>query len=135
MLAIADAAVMGVQVTRLLPDGTDRERGDDAKITIGQCVGSPIVLAPPNDLLGLTIAEGAEDGLSAALASGMGAWAAGGAGRMAALADVVPAYIDCITVLVDSNIDGRKGATALAGGLHARGFAGEGQVLLCEVRK
>ena len=31
--AIADDAVMGVHITRLLPDGSWRDRGDDAKIT------------------------------------------------------------------------------------------------------
>jgi hypothetical protein len=40
-IAIADDAVMGVHITRLLPDGSWRDRGDDAKITIGHCLGSP----------------------------------------------------------------------------------------------
>jgi hypothetical protein len=62
-IAIADDAVMGVHITRLLPDGSWRDRGDDAKITIGHCLGSPIALASSNDLLGLTIAEGIEDAL------------------------------------------------------------------------
>jgi hypothetical protein len=44
-----------------LPDGSWRDRGDDAKITIGHRLGSPIALASSNDLLGLTIAEGIED--------------------------------------------------------------------------
>jgi Toprim domain len=128
-----DAAVMGVQLTRLLPDGADRERGDDAKITIGHCLGAPIIVAPPTDLLALTIAEGIEDALSAHLVTGAGAWAAGGAGRMAALAEAVPTYIDCVTILIDGNEDGRRGAMALVDRLHARGFDGEGQVRLCEV--
>jgi hypothetical protein len=39
-IAIADDAEMGVHITRLLPDGSWRDRGDDAKITIGHCLGS-----------------------------------------------------------------------------------------------
>jgi hypothetical protein len=57
-LAIADTAVLGVHITRLEPDGTDRERGDGAKIMVGRSAGWPIVLAPLNDLLGLAITEG-----------------------------------------------------------------------------
>jgi hypothetical protein len=113
-IAIADDAVMGVHITRLLPDGSWRDRGDDAKITIGHCLGSPIALASSNDLLGLTIAEGIEDALNAHQATGVGAWAAAGAGRMAVLADTVPTWMSTITVQVDGNADGRKGAAALA---------------------
>jgi hypothetical protein len=105
-IAIADDAVMGVHIARLLPDGSWRDRGDDAKITIGHCLGSPIALASSNDLLGLTIAEGIEDALNAHLATGMGAWATAGAGR--------PTWMSTITVQVDGNADGRKGAAALA---------------------
>jgi hypothetical protein len=79
------------------------DRGDDAKITIGHCLGSPIALA-----------EGIEDALNAHQATGMGAWAAAGAGRMAVLADTVPTWMSTITVQVDGNADGRKGAAALA---------------------
>ena len=46
---------------------------------IGRSSGSPIVLAPANDLLGLVISEGIEDALSLHEASGCGAWAAGSA--------------------------------------------------------
>jgi hypothetical protein len=83
--------------------GHGRDRGDDAKITIGHCLGSPIALA-----------EGIEDALNAHQATGMGAWAAAGAGRMAVLADTVPTWMSTITVQVDGNADGRKGAAALA---------------------
>ena len=49
-LTIADSAVRGVHITRLAPDGTDRERTDNRdKIIVGRCVGTPVVLAPPND--------------------------------------------------------------------------------------
>jgi hypothetical protein len=90
VIAISDHAVTGVHLTRLLPDGSGKAEFDDpdenAKITIGLSAGSPIVLAPPNDLLGLAISEGVEDGLSAHEATGLGAWAAGSAPRMPALA-------------------------------------------------
>jgi hypothetical protein len=55
-----------------------------------------------------------EDALNAHQATGMGAWAAAGAGRMAVLADTVPTWMSTITVQVDGNADGRKGAAALA---------------------
>jgi hypothetical protein len=68
VIAIADGAVTGVHLTRLRSDGSGKAEFEDpdenAKIMIGHSAGSPIVLAPPNDLLGLAIAEGIEDGLS-----------------------------------------------------------------------
>jgi hypothetical protein len=65
---------------------------------IGPSAGQPIVLAPVNDLLGLAITEGIEDGLAVHQATGLGVWAAGSATRMPALAHLVPSYIECITV-------------------------------------
>jgi hypothetical protein len=100
-----------------------RDRGDDAKITIGHCLGSPIALASSNDLLGLTIAEGIEDALNAHQATGMGAWAAAGAGPMAVLADTVPTWMSTITVQVDGNADGRKGPRRWPTRLYERGDA------------
>jgi hypothetical protein len=112
--------VVAVHITRLVPDGSDRERGKRAKITIGRPLGRPIVLAPPNDLLGLVIAEGIEDALSAHEATGLGAWAAGSASFMPALAETIPSYIESLTILVDDNPAGWKGSTALRGRLLAR---------------
>jgi hypothetical protein len=57
-LAIADDAVCGVHITRLAPNGLGKACTDADKIMIGMSVGSPIVLGPPNDLLGLAITEG-----------------------------------------------------------------------------
>jgi hypothetical protein len=117
-VAISDSAVRGVHLTHLLPDGSDRI----GKITIGRgSAGSPIILFPPNDLLGLAIVEGIEDGLSVYAATGLGVWAAGTAGRLPALADTVPAYVECVTVLGHDDPAGRKGATELAQRLRARG--------------
>src|SRR5262249_48137987 len=88
--------------------------------TIGRPLGRPIVLAPPNDLLGLVVAEGIEDALSAHQCTGLGAWAAGSASYMPALAETIPAYIECLTILVDDNLAGWKNSTALRDGLLAR---------------
>jgi hypothetical protein len=125
-LAVADAAVCGVHLTRLLPDGSGKAVFDDpdeqAKIMIGHSAGWPLVLAPPNDLLGVTIAEGIEDALSVHLVSGLGAWAAGCASRLPALAAAVPGYVECVTLLVDDDRDGRRHAGALAERLIGRGI-------------
>ena len=78
--------MVGVHLIKLKPDGSDRLRDDPkCKITIGKGVTAAITLAPPNDLLGLVIAEGVEDALTAHEATGLGAWAAGGAWRMSTL--------------------------------------------------
>jgi hypothetical protein len=124
VIAIADGAVMGVHLTRLRPDGSAKATFEDpdepAKIMIGHSTGSPIILAPPNDLLGLAIAEGIEDGLSVHQDTGLGVWTAGSASRMPALADLVPAYIDCVTVIGDDDEDGRRHASELVCRLQSR---------------
>jgi hypothetical protein len=77
---------------------------------------APIWLAAVNDGLGLVIAEGIEDGLSAYEATGLGAWAAGTANRMPDMAAAVPA------LMVDADDDnaGEKYSTELAQLLVAR---------------
>jgi hypothetical protein len=117
-----NTAEAAVHLTRLLPDGSDRRRGDGAKITIGSPLGCPIVIAPPNDLLGLAITEGIEDALSAHEATGLGAWAAGSASFMPKLANAVPNYIECVTVFAHDDASGRRGAVALAKALTDRGI-------------
>ena len=104
----------GVHITRLAPDGSGKAGTDNDKIMIGLVTGSPIVLAPPNDLLGLAIAEGIEDALSAHAATGLGAWAAGAASFLPALAPAIPSYVECITILADSDPDGERHAAELA---------------------
>jgi CHC2 zinc finger/Toprim domain len=121
VIGIADNMVLGVHLIKLKSDGSDRLRDDPkCKITIGQGFVAPIVLAPANDLLGLVIAEGIEDALNAHEASGLGAWAAGGATRMPALANLVPSYVECVTILVDDNEAGRLNSHKLAGRLRDR---------------
>ena len=53
------------------------------KKIIGSPAGLPVIVSPVNDLLGLAICEGIEDALSVYAATGLGAWAAGGAGALA----------------------------------------------------
>jgi hypothetical protein len=121
-LAIADAAMLGVHITRLAPDGADRERGDGAKIMVGRSVGLPIVLAPLNDLLGLAITEGIEDGLSVFGGTGLGVWVAGCASRMPALADAIPGLTDCVTIHAHGDDAGQDGARKLAATIKRRGI-------------
>jgi hypothetical protein len=104
----------GVHVTRLAPDGSAKAGTERDKIMVGLSAGSPIVLAPPNDGLGLAITEGIEDALSAHVATGLGAWAAGAASFLPALAPAIPPYVDCITILADDDPDGRRHAAELA---------------------
>jgi hypothetical protein len=121
VLDIAAADIYGVQLTKLKPDGSGKADVEPNKITLGRCVGSPIVLASPSDMVALTIAEGVEDALSNRVISGRGAWSAGGAGRMPPLADAVPLCIESVTIMVDDNDAGRRGSNELAQRLHARG--------------
>jgi hypothetical protein len=126
VLTIADDAVRGIHLTRLRPNGSGKAVFDDpeqtAKIMIGLSMGSPIVLAPPNDLLGMAIAEGIENGLSLHQDTGLGVWAAGAASRMPALAKVLPACIDYTTIAADDDSDGRRFAAELAGRIRGRGM-------------
>ena len=92
-------------------------------MTVGKgAVGTPIVLAPPNDLLGLAITEGIENALSLYEATGLGCWASGGAGRLPPLAAAVPRWIDTVTVWGDPEPVGRHNARALADAIQARGI-------------
>jgi hypothetical protein len=114
--------VESVHLTLLRPDGNDKAAIDKPKLIVGSPCAQPITLAPPNDLLGLAITEGIEDALSVHAATGLGAWAAGAATFMPALADAVPTYIDCITIYAHADEAGQRGATGLAERLHQRGF-------------
>jgi hypothetical protein len=119
ILSIPDHAIRGVHITALLSDGSGKAGTDRDKIMIGKSIGSPIVLAPP-DGLGLAITEGIEDALSVHEATGLGAWAAGSASRMPPLADVVPDYIECVTIVADADEVGKTNAKKLADALAQR---------------
>ena len=130
-LLIEDQAVTGLHLTRLRADGLSKANCEASKITVGRGNTSPIVLAPPNDLQSLAIAEGIEDALSIHAATGIGAWAAGTANRLPAMAHHVPDYIDCVTIAVDDDDVGEKYATELAEGLTTRGI----EVLMAHLGK
>jgi hypothetical protein len=117
--------VDAVHLVLLKPDGSGKVDSTPNKITVGSPAGQPIILAPLNDLLGLAITEGIEDALSVHTASGLGAWAAGGASHMPALADAVPGYVDWFRVIADGNETGHRNAFELYHSLIDRGLHGE----------
>ena len=129
LLDITSANIHGVQLTKLKPDDSGKAALEPNKITLGRCIGYPIVLTPPNDLLSLIIVEGVESGLSAALVTGRGVWVGGGASRLYALADRVPDNIETITIIQEDDNAGRRGANELARRLYARGF----EVKICTI--
>jgi CHC2 zinc finger/Toprim domain len=132
-LIITDENVVGVHLIKLRPDGSDRLREDGAKITIGKEITMPVVLAVPNDGLGLAIAEGIEDALIAHQETGLGAWAACSAGRLPKLAEHIPRYIECVTILVDDNEAGRVNSNELAARINQLRF-GRTEVLMTSIR-
>jgi putative DNA primase/helicase len=121
VLSIADADVRAVHIIRLKPDGSGKVDDHPKKITLGRgALGVPIMVAAINDLLGLAICEGPEDAVSTHQATGLGAWAAGGATRLPALAAAVPTYVEHVTIVADDNAAGIAGANALADALSER---------------
>ena len=122
LLSIADDDVRAVQLVKLKSDGGKAD-SEPNKIIIGKgALGVPIVVAPPNDGLGLAITEGIEDALSVHEATGLGAWAAGPAGRMAALAPAIPRWIETVSIFAHCDQAGVRGARELALRLRRRGF-------------
>jgi hypothetical protein len=118
--------VYGVHLTFLSKDGTDKAdlpRGIQRR-TLGKFMGWPIVLAEPTDMLGLCVAEGIETALSAHMATGLGAWAAGSAAFMPYLADSVPGCVEAVTICADEDKSGtgQRAADELARSLVDRGF-------------
>ena len=112
--------VSGVRLTFL--DGPKKAPMEDPRKAHGVCKGHPIVVAPPNDGLALSIAEGTESALSLHVARGFGAWAAGSANFMPALADVVPGYIESVTIWAEKGKAGQDNSRELHRRLKARGL-------------
>jgi hypothetical protein len=112
--------VGSVHLTLIKPDGSGKVDVEKPKLVVGSPSARPIVIGPPNDLLGLAICEGIEDALTAHHATGLGAWAAGAAGFMPKLADAAPSYIEAVTIYAHSDKAGREGARALAAALERR---------------
>jgi hypothetical protein len=119
-LVMPDDRIVGIHLTRLFDDGSDRIRREKAKIMIGSSCGNPIMVAPWTDGQALIVTEGIEDALSAHETTGMCAWAAGCASRLPALAYAVPSWVESVTILADNNHDGRRHATTLAANLSNR---------------
>ena len=122
--------VRSVHLTLLKSDGSgkiERTREQPDKLIIGSPLNRetrsslPIVLAPPNDLMGMAISEGVEDGLTAHQGTELCAWAAGSASFMPTLAPNVPDYIEAVTIYGHSDNAGRAGAYDLARALERRG--------------
>jgi Toprim domain len=116
--------IHAVHLTYLLPDGSDKADIKPQRRMLGKPMGWPIVLAEPNDVLGLAIAEGIETALSAHVATGLGAWAAGSATFLPYLADAVPGCVEAVTICADEDKSGagQRGADELARSLYGRGF-------------
>jgi hypothetical protein len=112
--------VGSVHLTLLKPDGSGKADVEPNKLIIGSPRGMPIILAAPNDLLGMAICEGIEDALTVHQTTGLGAWAAGSAGMMPKLADVVPGCIGAVTIYAHVDKAGQDGARRLATALRAR---------------
>src|SRR5262245_50746172 len=73
--------------------------------------------APPQPMV-----AAARPALTAHVATGLGAWAAGAAGFLPKLANVVPSYIECVTIFAHADKAGEEGARKLAAALHQRGI-------------
>lgn len=114
--------VGAVHLTLLKPDGSGKANVPNNKLMVGSPGALPITLAPPNDLLGLCITEGIEDGLTAFEATRVGVWVAGSAGQMPTLADVVPNYVEAVTIYSHADKAGQDGARRLADRLVERGI-------------
>jgi hypothetical protein len=113
--------VDAIHLTLLKADGSGKADVEPNKIMVGSPGKRPIVLAPPNDLLALAVTEGIEDALTVHQAIGLGAWAAGAADRMPKIADMLPSYIESISIYLHAGDKaGRDGAQALADALDRR---------------
>jgi len=121
-IEISAGAIQAVHLTRLAPDGSAKAGTETDKLVIGTPRGTPIVLAPITDGLGLVIAEGIEDALSVHEATGSGAWAAASAPLLSHLVATVPDYVECVTCVVDDDKAGRRNSAELAAGLESRGI-------------
>jgi hypothetical protein len=107
-LIVPPPNVVAVHLTLLKANGSGKAEIEKPKIVIGSPGARPIVIAPPNDLLGLAMTEGIEDGLSVYQATGVGVWVARAAGSMPALADVMPPYIRCVTIYAHNDDNNQR---------------------------
>jgi phage/plasmid primase-like uncharacterized protein len=108
--------------TFLRADGRGKADIEKPKRLLGPPGDKPIVIAPPNDLLGMAITEGIEDALSVHEATGLGVWAAGDAGRMPKVTARIPDWVECVTIHAHDDDAGQRGALQAAEILHGRGI-------------
>jgi hypothetical protein len=118
----APKAVGAVLLIALKPDGSGKAEVESPKKIIGSPKGQPIAVSPINDLGGLGITEGLEDALSVYEATGLGAWAAGGATFMSKLAAAIPRYVEAVTIYAHADAAGQAGAEALYRNCEALGL-------------
>ena len=120
-LIVPPCNVEAVHLTKLKPDGSGKADIREPKIIVGSPGNLPIVIAPANDLFAIGVFEGIEDALTVHQTTGLGAWVAGAAGRMPALAETLPGYIESVTICAHADKAGQNGALALADALDRRG--------------
>ncbi|MDX0657908.1 hypothetical protein GOD21_12845 [Sinorhizobium medicae] len=101
-------AFHGLHMTRL--DAAGRKLD---KIMLGAgSAGYPLICAEPaGDHL--VICEGVEDALTLTQVTGLPSWAAGSAGRLPALADRIPAWVNRVTISEDPDLAGKQGTAGL----------------------
>jgi len=99
--------ITGVHITRLKPDGTDKAGTDKDKIMIGPSMGQPIVVYENPKRPELAICEGIEDAASIAVSAGLTCWAAGSAGRIAALMPATRNF-EHVYVAADNDFAGKR---------------------------
>src|SRR5258708_1148860 len=90
--------VDAIHLTRLKADGSGKAEVEAAKGYLASPGDRPIVVAPPNDLLGMALTEGIEDALSLHEATGLGVWAAGTAHGLPKVAARVPGWGEGVTI-------------------------------------
>ena len=114
--------IKGVHLTYLMPDGSGKAPLSPSRRMVGAVKGSPLALVPPNDSQALIIAEGIETALSGHVLLGAGAWAAGSASFLPALAEAVPPYVECVMIASEEDKAGQRGADELGRQLEKRGI-------------
>jgi hypothetical protein len=106
----ASGEFCGVHRTYLADGGLGKAPVEQQKMTLGDCSGNAVWLAPAGPVL--MVAEGLETGLSAMQKTGFPAWAAMWAGNMAKL--ILPELVREVIILVDGDPTGRNYASLAA---------------------
>ena len=102
---------IGIQRTYLNAAGTGKAAVPKPKLSLGHVRGGAIRLAP-GSFTGLMLTEGIEDGLSLMQMQGGSAWAAAGAGMLAAMR--LPSMISSVVIGADADATGREAALRAA---------------------